>query len=151
MVLTEVALDKVVVHPLVLLSVVDHFNRSVINRLCALLNIFFRMGKIGNQKRVVGLLLGSWSSKGVLDIANSFAIPFDEDDKDRDVWFLDHEYLENMYNMFRYASPVKMIIYQEALFYNRKVNAKERVVGWYHTGPKLHQNDILIKYNNVFI
>jgi len=111
MVLTEVALDKVVVHPLVLLSVVDHFNR---------------MGKIGNQKRVVGLLLGSWSSKGVLDIANSFAIPFDEDDKDRDVWFLDHEYLENMYNMFR------------------KVNAKERVVGWYHTGPKLHQNDILI-------
>merc|ERR1711973_924210 len=26
----------------------------------------------------------------------------------------------------------------------RKVNAKERVVGWYHTGPKLHQNDILI-------
>merc|ERR1711892_416663 len=106
-----VALDKVVVHPLVLLSVVDHFNR---------------MGKIGNQKRVVGLLLGSWSSKGILDIANSFAIPFDEDDKDKDVWFLDHEYLENMYNMFR------------------KVNAKERVVGWYHTGPKLHQNDILI-------
>merc|ERR1712106_1169631 len=95
----------------VLLSVVDHFNR---------------MGKIGNQKRVVGLLLGSWSSKGILDIANSFAIPFDEDDKDKDVWFLDHEYLENMYNMFR------------------KVNAKERVVGWYHTGPKLHQNDILI-------
>merc|ERR1712061_258828 len=26
----------------------------------------------------------------------------------------------------------------------RKVNSKERVVGWYHTGPKLHQNDILI-------
>jgi len=111
MTVTEVVLDKVVVHPLVLLSVVDHFSR---------------MGKIGNQKRVVGLLLGSWSSKGILDIANSFAIPFDEDDKDRDVWFLDHEYLETMYNMFR------------------KVNAKERVVGWYHTGPKLHQNDILI-------
>jgi len=111
MVLTQVDLEKVVVHPLVLLSVVDHFNR---------------MKKIGNQKRVVGLLLGSWSSKGILDIANSFAIPFDEDDKDKEVWFLDHEYLENMYNMFR------------------KVNAKERVVGWYHTGPKLHQNDILI-------
>ena len=26
----------------------------------------------------------------------------------------------------------------------KKVNAKERIVGWYHTGPKLHQNDILI-------
>jgi len=111
MVLPDVHLDNVVVHPLVLLSVVDHFNR---------------MGKIGNQKRVVGVLLGNWTSKGVLDIANSFAVPFDEDDKDKDVWYLDHEYLEIMYNMFK------------------KVNAKERIVGWYHTGPKLHQNDILI-------
>ena len=64
----KVVLDKVVVHHLVLLSVADHFSR---------------MGKIGNQKRVVGLLLGSWSSKGVLDIASSFAIPFDKDDKVR--------------------------------------------------------------------
>jgi len=104
--------EKVVVHPLVLLSVVDHFNRM--------------SGKGGGQKRVVGILLGSWSSKGVLDISNSFAVPFDEDKDDRDVWFLDHEYLENMYHMFK------------------KVNAKERIVGWYHTGPKLHQNDILV-------
>ena len=26
----------------------------------------------------------------------------------------------------------------------KKVNSKERIVGWYHTGPKLNQNDILI-------
>ena len=39
--------------------------------------------------------------RGILDIANSFAVPFDEDDKDRDVWYLDHEYLENMYHMFK--------------------------------------------------
>ncbi|KAK5646791.1 hypothetical protein RI129_005255 [Pyrocoelia pectoralis] len=107
----EVTTNKVVVHPLVLLSVVDHFNR---------------MGKIGNQKRVVGVLLGSWRAKGVLDVSNSFAVPFDEDDKDKSVWFLDHDYLENMYGMFK------------------KVNAREKVVGWYHTGPKLHQNDIAI-------
>ena len=50
-------IDKVVVHPLVLLSVVDHFNR---------------MGKVGNVKRVVGVLLGS-NRQGVLDISNSFA------------------------------------------------------------------------------
>lgn len=50
--------SKVIVHPLVLLSVVDHFNR---------------MGKIGNQKRVVGVLLGCWRQKGVLDVSNSFA------------------------------------------------------------------------------
>jgi 26S proteasome regulatory subunit N8 len=47
----------VVVHPLVLLSVVDHFNR---------------MKQVGNTKRVVGLLLGSLRQK-VLDISNSFA------------------------------------------------------------------------------
>ncbi|XP_022342055.2 26S proteasome non-ATPase regulatory subunit 7-like [Crassostrea virginica] len=103
-------ISKVVVHPLVLLSVVDHFNR---------------MGKVGNAKRVVGVLLGS-NRQGVLDVSNSFAVPFDEDDRDRTVWFLDHDYLENMYGMFK------------------KVNARERIVGWYHTGPKLHQNDVAV-------
>ena len=28
-------------------------------------------------------------------------VPFDEEEKEKDVWFLDHEYLENMYTMFR--------------------------------------------------
>merc|ERR1712158_143342 len=84
------------------------------------------MGKIGNQKRVVGVLLGSWASKNELDVSNSFAVPFDEDEKDNTVWYLDHQYLEQMYSMFK------------------KVNAKERIVGWYHTGPKLHPNDIKI-------
>lgn len=50
--------SKVIIHPLVLLSVVDHYTR---------------MSKIGNQKRVVGVLLGCWRQKGVLDISNSFA------------------------------------------------------------------------------
>jgi hypothetical protein len=50
-------IEKVVVHPLVLLSVVDHFNR---------------MSKIGNSQRVVGLLLGSLKNK-ILDVSNSFA------------------------------------------------------------------------------
>ncbi|MBV96190.1 26S proteasome non-ATPase regulatory subunit 7, partial [Eschrichtius robustus] len=58
------------------------------------------IGKVGNQKRVVGVLLGSWQKK-VLDVSNSFAVPFDEDDKDDSVWFLDHDYLENMYGMFK--------------------------------------------------
>lgn len=108
---TAPKIEKVVVHPLVLLSVVDHFNRT---------------SKVGNVKRVVGLLLGCLKKGGVLDISNSFAIPFDEDDKDKNVWFLDHDYMESMYNMFK------------------KVNAREKIVGWYHTGPKLLQNDIAI-------
>jgi 26S proteasome regulatory subunit N8 len=28
-------------------------------------------------------------------------VPFDEEEKEKEVWFLDHEYLENMYTMFR--------------------------------------------------
>lgn len=28
-------------------------------------------------------------------------VPFDEDDRDDSVWFLDHDYLENMYGMFK--------------------------------------------------
>lgn len=51
-------ISKVIVHPLVLLSVVDHFNR---------------MGKIGNQKRVVGILLGAMKGNNILDVSNSFA------------------------------------------------------------------------------
>ena len=50
--------SRVVVHPIVLLSVVDHFNR---------------LSKIGNQKRVVGVLLGSWKKGNLVDTATSFA------------------------------------------------------------------------------
>ena len=46
--------NKVVVHPLVLLSAVDHFNR------------------IATRKRVVGILLGE-IRKGVVDVTNSYA------------------------------------------------------------------------------
>lgn len=104
-------INKVIVHPLVLLSVVDHFNR---------------VSKTQNVKRVVGVLLGSMKYDKTLDVANSFAVPFDEDEKDKKTWFLDMDYLESMYGMFR------------------KVAARERIVGWYHTGPKLCQNDIVI-------
>ncbi|VDM97019.1 unnamed protein product [Thelazia callipaeda] len=103
--------NKVVVHPLVLLSVVDHF---------------YRVSKTQNAKRVVGVLLGSLKANKTLDIANCFAVPFDEDEKDKKTWFLDMDYLESMYNMFH------------------KVAAREKIVGWYHTGPKLCQNDIVI-------
>ncbi|CCD65169.1 26S proteasome non-ATPase regulatory subunit 7 [Caenorhabditis elegans] len=103
--------NKVTVHPLVLLSVVDHFNR---------------VSKTQSVKRVVGVLLGSMKKDKTLDIGNSFAVPFDEDDKDKSTWFLDMDYLESMYGMFY------------------KVAAKEKIVGWYHTGPKLHKNDIAI-------
>lgn len=108
-------ISKVTVHPLVLLGVVDHFNR---------------VGKIsGGQKRVVGVLLGALRGS-TLDVSNCFAVPFEEDLTDPNVWFLDNDYLENMFSMFK------------------KVNARERIVGWYHSGPKLCTNDI--KINELF-
>lgn len=99
--------SKVVVHPLVLLSVVDHYNRVAKD----------------TKNRVVGVLLGS-VHKGVVDVTNSFAVPFEEDAKDNSIWFFDHNFVETMYGMFR------------------RVAAREVIVGWYSTGPKIRKNDM---------
>ena len=53
-------------------------------------------------------------------------MPFEEDEKDPSVWFLDHDYVEGMRDMFK------------------KVNAREKLIGWYHTGPKLRASDLEI-------
>merc|ERR1719460_2726398 len=99
----------VVIHPIVLLSVVDHYNRVA----------------KGTTKRVIGTLLGeTYDLK--LHITNCFAVPFEEDSRDPQVWFLDHNFHENMFSMFK------------------KVNQKERVVGWYSTGPKIKPSDLSI-------
>jgi len=91
----------------VLLSVADHHARSISR---------------SSSKRVVGVLLGQDNGKTV-NVANSFGIPFEEDEKDSKTWFLDHNYIEGMWEMFK------------------KVNARERMIGWYHTGPKLRASD----------
>lgn len=101
--------DKCVVHPLVLLSAVDHYNRVARD----------------TKKRVVGMLLGS-VSKGVVDVTNSFAVPFEEDERDQNIWFLDHSFHEQMMAMFK------------------KVNASEKLVGWYSTGPKIRPGDLRV-------
>ena len=99
----------VVVHPIVLLSAVDHYNRVAKN----------------TKKRVVGMLLGE-SSKGVLDVTNCYAVPFEEDERDPNIWFLDHSFHEAMFGMFK------------------KVNAREKLIGWYSTGPKIRPGDLQI-------
>merc|ERR1712039_163837 len=98
-----------VVHPIVLLSVVDHYNRVA----------------KGSTKRVVGTLLGEVADFN-LHVTNCFAVPFEEDPRDPQVWFLDHNFHEQMFAMFK------------------KVNAKERVVGWYSSGPKIKASDLSI-------
>lgn len=73
-----------IVHPLVLLSVTDHAARSA----------------SGARKRVVGVLLGQDNGK-VVNVANSFAVPFEEDEKDPRTWYLDHDYIQSMNEMFK--------------------------------------------------
>ena len=108
----------VIVHPTVLLSVVDHYNRIAKD----------------TKKRVVGVLMGEYGDLGVLDVTNCYAVPFDEDAQEQTVWFFDHIYHETMYNMMR------------------KINSREKIVGWYSTGPQIKRADIdinekLRKYN----
>lgn len=99
-----------ILHPLCLLSVVDHYHRVAKD----------------TSKRVVGVLLGSRNRSNVVDITNSFGVPFEERADNQNVWFLDHNYLETMFRMFK------------------KVSSKEEIVGFYSTGPMLKKNDLKI-------
>ena len=44
---------------------------------------------------------------------SSYAVPFEEENRDPNVWFVDHNY------------------HEELAYMHNKVNAKEKVVGWY--------------------
>lgn len=76
--------QKVIVHPLVLLSVTDHFDRS---------------GKTA-RKRVLGTLLGTRLDDDTVEVTNCYGVPFEEDRKDKSVWFVDYRYHERMNKMF---------------------------------------------------
>src|SRR5579859_5393954 len=102
---------QVIVHPLVLLSAVDHYNRAA----------------KGTRKRVVGILLGQ-NNGSTINVANSFAgilvllwscllmvVPFEEDDKDPSVWFLDHTYIEEMNTMFKKINGISPLRIKELL------------------------------------
>ncbi|SCV05852.1 LANO_0H16600g1_1 [Lachancea nothofagi CBS 11611] len=105
--------EQVTVAPLVLLSILDHYKRI----------------NTPQHKRCVGVILGN-DQGSTLRVTNSFALPFEEDEKNPDVWFLDHNYIENMNDMCK------------------KINAKEKLIGWYHSGPKLKAADLRI--NDLF-
>jgi len=99
--------NEVIVHPLVLLNVVDHYNRVAKD----------------TTRRVVGILLGE-SGNGRVDCTNSFAVPFEEDSRDKTVWFLDHDFLEQMAHMFK------------------RINVREKIVGFYSSGPLIKPSDL---------
>ena len=100
-------------HPTVLLSVLDHWKRVI--------------GTTSSPKqRVIGVLLGTTNPDLTVNVTNSFAVPFEEDESNKEIWFLDHNYLENMFALFK------------------KVTFKERIVGWYHTGASCQTADLAI-------
>lgn len=117
---TSLQFDRVTIAPLVLLSILDHYQRI----------------DVPEGKRCVGVILGDAPSRPdingerVIRVQNSFALPFEENDSNDNVWFLDQNYIENMTEMCK------------------KINAKERVIGWYHSGPKLKASDLQI--NDLF-
>lgn len=104
---------EIAVHPVVLLSVVDHYNRIAKE----------------SSRRVIGVLLGD-ITENKINVTNSYALPFEEDQKDKKVWYIDHIFNETKYEMFQ------------------KINYKEVIVGWYSSGPKIRPHDIEI--NEVF-
>ncbi|CAN6972142.1 hypothetical protein IGI04_035148 [Brassica rapa subsp. trilocularis] len=104
-------IEKVVVHPLVLRNIVDNHNRMIAK---------------DSGKRVVGVLLGSRSSRGIVGVTNSYAVPFEEDGKDPSIWSFDRDHHEYMLRMFK------------------GLNDKEDVVGWYSTCPNLRENDLAV-------
>ncbi len=108
--LSRTSASSVIVHPQVLLSVGDHYNRL--------------KGKT-HDSRVVGALLGNRSG-GTVDVTNSFAVPFEEDSTNPDVWFLDHTYLIDM------------------LWNFKRVDSNNDIVGFYSSGPKVRENDLKI-------
>jgi len=80
-------------HPLVLLNVLDHYQRVA----------------KGTKKRVVGCLIGD-KSEGHTDVSNSFAVPFDENTKKPYTSFLDFDYLKEMGDMFKAVNASEKVV-----------------------------------------
>lgn len=68
--------------------------------------------------RVVGIILGN-TANGV-HITNAFAVPFEEE---HNMFFLDTSYLLSMYALVK------------------KITLDEKILGWYHTGRYIINND----------
>ena len=101
-------IERVAVHPIVLLSIADHHNRVVTN---------------SRTKRVIGILLGD-SYRGQVNIVQCFAVPFEEDLNDPTVWFVDTNFIEEMFGL------------------HKKVTLKEKIVGWYSSKATVSSNDL---------
>lgn len=84
-----------------------------------------------------------------LPFLSSFQVPFEEDERDPKTWFLDLDYVEGMWEMFRKVNgqfsprlPAHLFPLTQLLI--SWTTAKERPIGFYHTGPTLRSSDLEI-------
>ena len=82
-------------------------------------------------KRVLGVLLGYWTGSTV-HVTSSYALPYEQDLKQPEVFFIDHNYHEAMEELCK------------------KVSAKEKPIGWYHSGSRLNAAADLHIHEQVF-
>lgn len=87
------------------------------------------LGNIKVEKKILGCVV----VEKTLVIVHSFSVPLNED-KEKNTWFLDMEYLEAMNDEFF------------------KDSVDKKIVGWYRTGPKLCEVVFpLLKLIKIFI
>jgi 26S proteasome regulatory subunit N8 len=71
----------------------------------------------------MGILLGDFY-KGQVNVLQCFAVPFEEEPADPSVWFVDTNFIDDMYGL------------------HRKVTLKEKIVGWYSSKSTVSPNDL---------
>ena len=75
-------------------------------------------------------------------------MPFEEDERDPRTWFIDHNFIEDMVTMFKKVNGVfdtnAKPLFKPVTYAHTLALAKERLIGWYHTGPKLRASDLEI-------
>nr|UXY87424.1 26S proteasome regulatory SU [Cryptomonas sp.] len=99
-------IDKILIHPVALLGILKRYP------------IFYLEDE---SKRIIGCLLG-YKKERKISCTSSFRVPF-EKDTNGNSWFLDHNFMEKMADMYK------------------KVNTKEKLVGWYSETEALHKED----------
>ncbi len=97
---------QVTVAPVVLFNVLDHYIR-----------------RTDGKRRVIGTLLGRFTSSGGVEVRTSFPLPHSESGEDIAV---DTDYHKTMYEL------------------HRRVNATEELVGWYATGLETDLNSVIV-------
>ncbi|KAF1744779.1 hypothetical protein MXB_4943 [Myxobolus squamalis] len=92
-VITSNKFEKVIIHPTVLLGIVDHMNRVV---------------KCDSNERAIGTLMGTLKN-GIVDVTNSFGVPFTERPEEG-IWVLDIDFVVEMIGMIRKVNASENIV-----------------------------------------